>query len=153
MIQAIQVLRFHLLELEKVMFSRRFCTVGHYKHYKPMGCICRNVFCKSVVISVNINHGAISLPRLITTQAVTTSAYLAGQISPHVLMKFNVGRNCTQGETYWRTFRNDSSWRAKGPRQPSVESWNSGCKTQIRLRIRRTTVAWYVMFNQVVNHR
>lgn len=70
MIQAIQVLRFHLLELEKVIFCRHFCPV---RHFRPVGLYLQErILCESVVISVKINHGAISLPRLITTQAVTT---------------------------------------------------------------------------------
>lgn len=81
MIQAIQVLRFHLLELEKVIFCRHFLssaplqTCGLYLQ--------KRILCESVVISVKINHGAISLPRLITTQAVTTGTDSAK--SPRVL--------------------------------------------------------------------
>uniref|UniRef100_A0A8C6Q3A6 Meis homeobox 1 n=1 Tax=Nothobranchius furzeri TaxID=105023 RepID=A0A8C6Q3A6_NOTFU len=63
MIQAIQVLRFHLLELEKV--KSIFC------HSDLCGCVCINahiLFFWSVVIGVKINHRAISCPRLITTQ-------------------------------------------------------------------------------------
>lgn len=83
MIQAIQVLRFHLLELEKVIFFHHFRPVCHFR---PLGCICRKMyFCSSVIISVKINHEAISLPRLITTQAVTTGTDICVPKSPRML--------------------------------------------------------------------
>lgn len=78
MIQAIQVLRFHLLELEKVIFSVRCATSDLWAVFAKM------YFCQSVIISVKINHGAISLPRLITTQAVTTGTDICVPKSPRV---------------------------------------------------------------------
>lgn len=85
MIQAIQVLRFHLLELEKVIFSHHLCPTCHFKPTRAA--FAEMHFCSSLVISVKINHGAISLPRLITTQAVTTggaSAELPAPASPRL---------------------------------------------------------------------
>lgn len=104
MIQAIQVLRFHLLELEKVRFAHHLFPTCLSK--PTWAALAEMHFCSSLVISVKINHGAISPPRLITTQAVTSgtaSAQLPAQTSPRLLMKFYVGRNCTQGEPYMRT--------------------------------------------------
>lgn len=122
MIQAIQVLRFHLLELEKVIFSHHLFPTCLFK--PTWAALAEMHFCSSLVISVKINHGAISPPRLITTQAVpsgTASAQLPAQTSPRVLMKFYVGRNRTQGEPYMRTLEVlETSLRRgwKGPGQP-----------------------------------
>lgn len=88
MIQAIQVLRFHLLELEKVILlsllfffflsSMPLQTYGLYLH-------------KCILIT------------LITAQAVTTGTDISlHQIS---LMKLNVGSDRTQGETCRQTLR------------------------------------------------
>ena len=79
MIQAIQVLRFHLLELEKVIFCVRCATADLWAVFAKM------YFCSSVIISVKINHGAISPPRLITTQAVTTGTDIYVPESPRML--------------------------------------------------------------------
>lgn len=57
MIQAIQVLRFHLLELEKVTFSHHLCPTRPYKPTRAA--FAEMHFCSSLVISVKINHGAI----------------------------------------------------------------------------------------------
>lgn len=42
MIQAIQVLRFHLLELEKVKLSHHLCPTCHFK--PTQAAFCRNAF-------------------------------------------------------------------------------------------------------------
>lgn len=118
-------------------------------------------FCSSVIISVKINHGAISLPRLITTQAVTTGTDISVPKSLPArfvfflffLMKFNAGRSCTQGETYRRTLRGCfRKWflcgGQKGPRLPSVDPRQQvGVKLLICLRVRWTTVACAANFN------
>lgn len=141
MIQAIQVLRFHLLELEKVIFSHHLFPTCLFK--PTWAALAEMHFCSSLVISVKINHGAISPPRLITTQAVTSgtaSAELPAQTSPRVLMKFYVGRNCTQGEPYMRTLEVlETSLRRgwKGPGQPC----EGGGALSEGLRIRWTPVA------------
>lgn len=57
MIQAIQVLRFHLLELEKVTFSHHLCPTRPFKPARAA--LAEMHFCSSLVISVKINHGAI----------------------------------------------------------------------------------------------